>query len=60
MLKQFDPDYDKHVSHSNYTDEYDNAFIRAKWMEEFASSRGESAGNPSTAVYKLTAAIRDR
>ena len=60
MLKQFDPDYDKHVSHSNYTEEYDHAFIRAKRMEELAVARGEVGGNPSTAVYKLTSAIRDR
>jgi hypothetical protein len=60
MLKQFDPDYDKHVSHSNYIEQYDNAFVRAKRMEETAVARGEAGGNPSTAVYKLTAAIRDR
>ncbi len=60
MLKQFDPDYDKHVSHSNYTKEYDNAFVRATRMEESAVDRGEAGGNPSTAVYKLTEVIRNR
>lgn len=58
LLKQFDPNYDKHVSHPNYTTEFENASLRAKRMDASAENRCDVGTNPSTSVYKLTQMIR--
>lgn len=59
MLKKFDVGYDKHVSHASYVEEYENAVIRAKRMDDVAEACGNPGCNPSTAVYKLTGTIRE-
>jgi hypothetical protein len=58
MLKERDPDYDKHITHPDYLHAYETASLRAKRMDEGACSRGDSGCNPSTTVYKLTREIK--
>lgn len=58
MLKQFDPDYDKHVTYAKYLAGYEDAVERARRLDQTAEDRNEAGGNPSTGVYKLTSLIR--
>ncbi len=58
MLKQFDPDYDKHVTYAKYVAGYEDAVERATRLDQTAEDRNEAGGNPSTGVYKLTSLIR--
>ena len=58
MLKQHDPEYDKHVDFTKYASGYDEAVRRAKRMDEATETRGEAGCNPTTGVHRLTALIR--
>ena len=57
-LKSHVPNYDKHVEYSTYSAGYEQAFSRAKRMDESAENEGDSGRNPTTGVYKLTELMR--
>ena len=57
MLKQHDPDYDKHVSYANYSAGYEQAVVRASRMDAAAADRGDAGCNPTTGVYRLAILI---
>ena len=58
MIKQFDPDYDKHVIYAKYSAGYEDAVKRATRLDQAAEERNEAGCNPTTGVYKLTSLIR--
>ena len=58
MLKQYDPDYDKHVTYSKYSTGYEDAVVRARRMDDSADNCSDAGCNPTTGVYRLTTLIR--
>ena len=58
MLKQYDPDYDKHVVYAMFSAGYEEAVARARRMDQFAEECGDAGCNPTTGVYRLTTLIR--
>jgi hypothetical protein len=58
LLKDYVPDYDKHVDYATYTGGYSQAVVRARRMDQAASEDNEPNRNPTTGVYELTELIR--
>jgi hypothetical protein len=57
MLKTHVPNYDKNVDFRTYSDGYQKAVVRAKYLDNLACSIGEPGRNPTTGVYELTEKI---
>lgn len=57
MLKEFVPDYDKHVSYRNHYAGYEDACKRARRLDKLAEDVGGAGRNPTTGVYRLTESI---
>jgi hypothetical protein len=61
MLKQYVPNYDKHVDYAkDFHSRYDNAKRRAKALCDFAAADAESGRNPTTTIYLLTHEIEQK
>lgn len=58
MMKQHVPNYDKHVSYSDYSDGYTEAVKRASRLDESAEADNDEGRNPTTGVWRLTESIR--
>ena len=61
MLKQFDANYDKHISFGLYQDGIRNAVETSHRLDVMAVEDGEQPfGNPSTSFYKLVVSLAAR
>ncbi len=59
LLKEFVPNYDKHVEFEMYAKGYNSAVKRAEHLDEEAELDREPGRNPTTGVWKLTSSIRE-
>jgi len=57
-LKEYVPQYDKHVDNALYAAGYPQAVARASKMDKDAKDAGEPHRNPTTGVHELTELIR--
>lgn len=60
ILKQFIPSYDKNLDFASVGDGYARAVERARHLDEGAAAMGNPGCNPTTGVWRLTEAIRER
>ena len=58
MMKQYIPNYDKHVDYSDYATGYEAAYGRASRLDKDAKAANEEGRNPTTGVWRLTESIR--
>jgi hypothetical protein len=58
ILKQFIPEYDKHVEFQRVASGYEDAVTRARSLDKGADDNGEPGRNPTTGMWRLTESIR--
>jgi len=57
LLREFVPDYNKHVQFAQYRDGYPAAMARAQKLDKTAEAAGEPGRNPTTGLYRLIRSI---
>lgn len=58
ILRNFLPEYDKHVEFKRFAPGYKDAVARAHRLDQMADEDGETGRNPTTGVWRLTESIR--